>query len=98
MDEAAIATAASYVEGVITAEELTDSAVISQRAAETAVSIVSLPDNSDPQAFIAGLLPIITKQKNGLYRSLQKYVVKYADTTLTPVEVLQEIIADNVKE
>lgn len=98
MDEAAIATAASYVEGVIAAEELTDLAVISQRAAETAVGIVLLPDNSDPQAFIAGLLPIITKQKNGLYRSLQKYVVKYADTTLTPVEVLQEIIADNVKE
>ena len=98
MDEAAIATAASYVEGVIVAEELTDPAVISQRAAETAVGIVSLPDNSDPQAFITGLLPIIMKQKNGLYRSLEKYVVKYADTTLTPVEVLQEIIADNVKE
>lgn len=98
MDEAAIATAASYVEGVIVAEELTDPAVVSQRAAETAVGIVSLPDNSDPQAFITGLLPIIMKQKNGLYHSLEKYVVKYEDTTLTPVEVLREIIADNTKE
>ena len=98
MDEAAIATAASYVEGVIVAEEMTDPAVVSRRAAETAVGIVSLPDNSDPQAFITGLLPIIMKQKNGLYRSLEKYVVKYADTTLTPVEVLREIIADNTKE
>jgi hypothetical protein len=98
MDEAAIAVAASYVEGVLIAEELTDPAIVSQRAAETAAGIVSLPDNSDPQAFITGLLPIIMKQKNGLYRSLEKYVVKYADTTLTPVEVLREIIADNTKE
>lgn len=98
MNEAAIAVAASYVEGVIVAEELTDTAMVSKRAAETAVGIVSLPDNSDPQAFIAGLLPIIMKQKNGLYRSLEKYVVKYADTKLTAVEVLREIIADNVKE